>query len=194
MSRKMNMVRPAIALTVALLLVGCASSGGGRDIAPSSYVAGAAAPLEPLPKVGRSSGQSTEVSNRLELRAYTLANRARREAGLPALEMRYDLGRLARRHAKDMAVRDFFSHYNPDGEGPGERARDERVYFTVFAENLARVRYADDPARLAVEGWLQSPGHRRNLLDETAAEYSFTGVGVVCREDGTVLLSQVFLR
>ncbi len=190
----MNTIRPAIALLVAFLLVACAGIRGGRDIAPASLGAGSAAPHERLPKVGRSAGQSCEVNNRLELRVFTLANRARREAGLPLLEMRYDLVRLARRHARDMAVRDYFSHYDPDGRGPGDRAREDRVQYSVFAENLARVRYGGDPARLAVEGWLESPGHRRNLLDETAAEYSFTGVGVVRREDGTVLLSQVFLR
>ncbi len=194
MSRKVNLIRCVIAVTIALLLVSCATSGGGRDIAPASITGAGHATHAERPVVGLDAGLSAAVDNRLEVRAYVLANRARREAGLAPLEMRYDLVRLARRHAKDMARRDFFSHTNPDGDGPGERAREDRVRYSVLAENLARVRYSDEPAALAVEGWLESPGHRRNLLDETAANYCFTGVGVVRREDGTVLLSQVFLR
>jgi uncharacterized protein YkwD len=182
MSRKVNTARGLVAGAIALLLVACASSGGGARTAPR------------IPVEGKYAGWSSEEDNRLELRTFLLANRARRESGLPALELRYDLVRLARKHAEDMARRDYFSHYNPDGEGPGDRARGNRVEFTAFAENLARIKYANDPARLAVEGWLESPGHRRNLLDETAAEYRYTGVGAACREDGTILLAQVFLK
>ena len=190
----MSKILNIIAGTLALLLVSCATSGGGLDIAPANRSGTGPAVSVVRPAAGPHSGLSAAVDNRLEVRAYVLANRARREAGLEPLEMRYDLVRLARRHAEDMARRDFFSHYNPDGDGPGDRAREEQVEFSVFAENLARVRHSNEPAELAVAGWLESPGHRRNLLDETSVEYRFTGVGVVRREDGTVLLSQVFLR
>jgi len=130
----------------------------------------------------------------LESRAYVRANRARAERGLPRLDMRLDLIELARMHALDMAERDYFSHDSPEGVGPGDRARREGVSFRVFAENLARVRYARDPAALAVKGWLASPGHRRNLLDERGHGYRYTGVGAARAPDGTVLISQVFLR
>ncbi len=195
MSKKMNMVRGAVAGAIALLLVACAGTVRGPDISPASIgEATGSSSHRVRPAVGARAGQASEVDNRLELRAFLLANRERREAGKPALDMRYDLVRLARQHARDMADRDFFSHYNPDGEGPGERAREAGVRFVVFGENLARVRHAQDPARLAVKGWMESPGHRRNLLDESGAGYRYTGVGVVRRADGAVLFSQVFLR
>jgi uncharacterized protein YkwD len=179
---------------VAFSLVACAGTGVGRDVAPAAFPGTVADAEDHSVAVGADAGQRVFTDNRLEIRAFLLANRARKSAGLPPLEMRYDLVGLARIHAEDMARRDFFSHYNPDGIGPGTRARRESVDYLVFAENLARVRNSNDPALLAVDGWLKSPGHRRNLLDEGAAAYRYTGVGVVRRADGTVLLSQVFLR
>jgi uncharacterized protein YkwD len=93
-----------------------------------------------------------------------------------------------------MANRGYFSHYTPEGLGPGDRARRGGVRYGAFAENLARVRNGRAPADLAIRAWLKSPGHRRNLLDEGRVGYRYTGVGVAVAPDGTVLLSQVFLR
>jgi hypothetical protein len=41
-----------------------------------------------------------------------------------------------------------------------------------------------------VEGWLKSPGHRRNLLDHQATQ---SGVGVALRSEGTYFFTQIFL-
>jgi uncharacterized protein YkwD len=108
--------------------------------------------------------------------------------------MRMDLMDVARAHAVDMARRGFFSHYAPEGTGPGDRARHFGIRYTALAENLARVRNSGDPAALAVAGWIESPGHRRNLLDEGAVGYRFTGIGVAQGEDGAIYLAQVFLK
>ena len=48
--------------------------------------------------------------------------------------------------------------------------------------------------KLAIDGWLNSPGHRRNLLDERSAGYRYTGIGVARDVDGAVYIAQVYLR
>jgi uncharacterized protein YkwD len=187
MSAKTKSVRAAV-LVLSLLIASCAStetlSGGGalgRSAPPRAPV------LQP-----RSGAALFDTG--LEARAFVLANRARRKAGLPDLEMRMDLVHVARLHAKDMAERGYFSHHSPEGTGPADRATLNGVCFCAYAENLARIRNARDPSLLAVEGWLRSPGHRRNLLDEGRAGYRYTGMGVAVGRDGSVLLAQVFLK
>ncbi len=143
--------------------------------------------------VARAPG-APRVESRLETRTFALANGARRQAGLPDLEMRLDLVDVARDHAADMARRGYFSHYTPEGAGPGDRAVRAGVEFEAYAENLARVRNAVTPGEAAVDGWLRSPGHRRNLLDERGTGYRYTGIGAVRSSDGSVHIAQVFLR
>lgn len=195
---KMRPPTPAFALVlVPVLLAACASASGAR---PETRVRGAASlvpeagPADATPAEPARTRHGSRIDPELEALLFVLANRARTGRGLGSLELRGDLIGIARRHALDMAGRGYFSHYTPEGAGPGDRARAGGVRYGAFAENLARVRHAVEPAGLAVDAWLESPGHRRNLLDEGRIGYRYTGVGVAIAPDGTVLLSQVFLR
>lgn len=78
----------------------------------------------------------------------------------------------ARRHAQDMAERDFNDHINPDGEGPLDRIH--QAGYTSYAaagENLAAG--SDDP-EFIVQGWLASDEHCANLMNP---QYEHTGIG-----------------
>jgi uncharacterized protein YkwD len=48
----------------------------------------------------------------------------------------------------------------------------------------------DDPAELAVQKWLESTAHRKNLLGPNWKE---SAVGVAVTEDGTYYLTEVFV-
>ena len=104
----------------------------------------------------------------LEREVFEEANAARVRAGVPALAFDPGLYRAARAHAEDMLRRGYFGHEAPGGPSLAERLWQAGVYATRVAENLYEL---DGPyvpadfARRAVEGWLKSPGHRRNLLD-----------------------------
>lgn len=75
-------------------------------------------------------------------------------------------------HSKDMAKNNYFSHYSLNGSGLKERLADKQVYYFAAGENIA-AQYPDAPA--AIEGWLNSKGHREALLNE---DYTHLGVGV----------------
>ena len=78
----------------------------------------------------------------------------------------------SRRHAQDMAERDFNSHINPDGEGFAERIHQAGyVSYASAGENIAAG--ADDPV-IIVQGWLASDEHCANLMNP---QYRHTGVG-----------------
>lgn len=55
------------------------------------------------------------------------------------------------------------------------------------AENVA---YGEMTAEEVVDGWLHSPGHKKNI----EGNYNLTGIGVAKAKDGTVYYTQIFLR
>lgn len=79
----------------------------------------------------------------------------------------------ARVHSLDMAERGFFGHDNPDGEDPFERMRRAGYRFSAAGENIAA---GQSTPQMVVDGWMQSAGHCRNIMD---ADYSELGVGYV---------------
>lgn len=80
--------------------------------------------------------------------------------------------RAAYEHSWDMDLRQYFDHVNPDGKDPGDRLTEAGVAWTLVGENIARGH--PDPAAV-VQGWLESPAHRANLLTPA---YTRVGIGV----------------
>lgn len=98
-------------------------------------------------------------------------NRFRATHGLRPLKLTPLLNEAAQRHADDMAYRDYFAHEAPNGTGPGDRAAAVGYRFRTVLENLAA---GQETPRAAVEGWKNSPGHRRAMLDRRITE---AGIG-----------------
>jgi uncharacterized protein YkwD len=55
------------------------------------------------------------------------------------------------------------------------------------AENVA---YGQLTAAQVVDGWLNSPGHKKNI----EGDYNLTGIGTVQREDGVIYFTQIFIK
>ena len=109
-----------------------------------------------------------------------LLNAERRARGLGRLRPNGRLRAAALRHSEDMVERRFFEHENPDGVDPHERIRRagyaEGAGRRATGENLA----TGDPGTPAVmvDGWMHSPGHRKNILRPGFREI---GIGIVPR-------------
>ncbi len=99
-----------------------------------------------------------------------MTNEARREAGLPTLDINATLRGAAQAKADDMIVRQYFSHEGPNGESPWTWLNKSGYRYAVAGENLA-IHYKT--AEALEQGWLASPTHRANILDKR-----FTEVGV----------------
>lgn len=93
---------------------------------------------------------------------FELTNEERRNAGLDPFVWSDALAEVAYAHSKDMSVRGFFSHDNPDGLSPFDRMENAGISYWMAAENIAAGHQT--PADV-VEGWMTSPGHRANILD-----------------------------
>jgi uncharacterized protein YkwD len=106
-----------------------------------------------------------------------LLNAERAARGRPALLEDARLQAAALAHAQDMAKRNYFAHESPEGTSPGQRAEAAGYRArSVGGENLAwGAREAATPS-VAVRGWMESPGHRRLLLDP---RFVAIGIGIV---------------
>jgi uncharacterized protein YkwD len=102
-----------------------------------------------------------------------LTNAERAKVGCPALAPSTQLNQAAQGHSTDMAVNDYFSHTSLDGRTPWDRILATGYTYTTAAENIA-AGYSTPAA--VVSGWMNSSGHRANILNCALTEI---GVGYV---------------
>ena len=151
----------------------------------------------------------------LEILVHNLINQERVQRGLPALYWDEEIAAIARNHSVDMGNEDYFSHANPSGQNATDRGasagydciKDYGSYYTFgLAENIHQgwlyssittingvdfynwLSRSDISAR-AVKGWMESQGHRENILKDT---YDRTGIGIAITSEGKVLITQNF--
>jgi uncharacterized protein YkwD len=117
-------------------------------------------------------------------------NEVRRAHDRLPLEIDRTLSRVAREHSCALARRGTLSHEGPSRQNVGDRVKAAGKAFRMVGENLAWNQNAQDPASSAVNGWMQSPGHRENML---RPGFSETGIGI-CRRGSAYYFTQVFLR
>jgi uncharacterized protein YkwD len=125
-----------------------------------------------------------------ELRAFELMNAERQINGLRMIEWDDELANLARLHALNMAEQGFFSHRGLDGSTVDIRAKQLGINWIGIGENIAAIRGHDDPAVIAVDKWMNSSSHKKNILN---GQWQISAIGAVEAPDGTVYFTQVFL-
>lgn len=114
-----------------------------------------------------------------------LVNAERRERGLSELEYHWELSRVARYKSEDMSKNGYFSHTSKTYGSPFDMIRSFGISYKAAGENIARG-YLTPKA--VVEGWMNSPGHRANILNA-----SFTHIGVGYFPDGR-FWTQMFIK
>lgn len=107
------------------------------------------------------SATASSTSSDPEDRVLAAVNAERTTAGCGPVKADAKLRDLARAHSADMAARDYFDHNTPEGLTPWDRA-DKAGVTNLGAENIARGQKTPDAVMRA---WMNSPGHRRNILD-----------------------------
>lgn len=122
-----------------------------------------------------------------EQQAITLLNKDRAANGLPALKVNLKLTGLAESYAQDMINRNFFSHYNPEGQSPFDRMSKAGIGYSYAGENLA----INSGVAAAETAFMNSSGHRANILN---ANYTEVGIGVKHDSKGSVYVVQEFIR
>ncbi|MGA5218724.1 sigma-70 family RNA polymerase sigma factor [Streptomyces cinereoruber] len=121
----------------------------------------------------------------VEEQVIALVNAERAKEGCGPVTGNSLLARAAQGHSDDMAARDFFDHTNPDGAGPGERVTATGYGWSTYGENIAM---GQRTAEQVMEAWMNSPGHRANILN---CSFKELGVGLHTG-DGGPYWTQVF--
>ena len=133
------------------------------------------------------SGQDGQFLISLEQETNRRVNQYRLSKNLPPLTMNAEISYVARQHSRDMATKNAtFSH---DGFDNRAKAVGKTIPYRSFAENLAYIKGHPDLAEVAVKGWINSPGHRKNM----EGNFNLTGVGIAKNSDGEYYFTQLFL-
>jgi uncharacterized protein YkwD len=116
----------------------------------------------------------------------TLINQHRTAMGLNELQMLDVASTEAQQHSLDMEK--GTTPFGHDGfENRVADIRNVTGFVSGAAENVA---YGNLTAAQVVDGWLHSPGHKKNI----EGNYNFTGIGTVQRQDGVIFFTQIFIK
>jgi uncharacterized protein YkwD len=121
------------------------------------------------PKVGSVKGAQTDFSRQALLAE---SNNVREANDVPLLNLNNDLNSAAGLKARDVLVRQYWSHVAPDGTTPWYWFREVNYKYDYAGENLAKG--FQTPSGV-VTAWMNSEEHRRNALSK---DYQDVGFGV----------------
>ncbi|TSC86117.1 MAG: hypothetical protein G01um10148_623 [Parcubacteria group bacterium Gr01-1014_8] len=117
---------------------------------------------------------------KVEIEIFLLTNKERTALGLPSLVTDTELAAIAEAHSKDMLMNDYFSHEDKSGCSSSCRANNRGYSWSTIGENIYMMSgyelSATEAAAMIVQGWMNSPGHRANILRPA---FTHLGVGVV---------------
>ncbi|HJQ23529.1 MAG TPA: CAP domain-containing protein [Blastocatellia bacterium] len=176
-----------LAMVLALVATAAAQQGRGFSAAPADERS-----VYTDDDVRRPQPRDSQLGEieAMEMQCFNEVNRLRVAHGLNPLAFNEDLQRVARDYSRRMAEEKFFSHNDPNGNTVRERVTDAHIRWRVLGENLAYSNGYMNPVAVSLTGWLDSPGHRRNLLDQMWRQ---TAIGVWISANGTVYFTEIFM-
>ncbi|MFD3328428.1 CAP domain-containing protein [Streptomyces sp. NPDC058701] len=146
-----------------------------RPAAPTAPVK-PAAPVKPVKPTQQATGPAappdTAAPSGAQAEVLALVNKERAAVGCPVLTLNAKLTKAAQDHSADMAANSNMSHTGSDGSDPGRRITRAGYQWRTYGENVA---YGYSTAAKVMEGWMNSPGHKRNILD---CSYKEIGIGL----------------
>lgn len=128
---------------------------------------------EPLRKLA---GQASKTQASLQAQEIIkLTNTERSNNGKKTLTENAKLSLAAHRKIQDMINLQYFEHKSPTGKGPADIIEATGYAYVIVGENLAEGDFADNQD--LVQGWMNSPGHRANILND-----KYTEIGVAAEQ------------
>ena len=156
----------------------------------------AATEFRGLAQTGNLLGQATTRSIRraaspsmatLEQSVFQKINQYRQQKGLSSLTLNSTITQQARQHSQSMAKSRILSH---DGFDIRVKTIGTPIPYRAAAENVAYNMGFSDPVGQAVNGWINSAGHLRNIM----GNYDLTGIGVAKNSQNEFYFTQIFIK
>lgn len=127
----------------------------------------------------------TQEQASVEQEVVRLVNVEREKVGLSALEIDWELARVAEHKSKDMHDKNYFSHTSPTFGSPFDMMKSYGIQYKAAGENIAK---GQKSAAEVVNAWMNSEGHKANILSK-----DFTHIGVGYVADGHYW-TQMFIK
>ncbi len=115
-----------------------------------------------------------------------LVNQERAKQGLKALELDWQVSRVAQYKSDDMANKNYFDHQSPTYGSPFDMLKSFNVKYRSAGENIAK---GQKTPQAVMTAWMNSSGHRANIL---GSSYTHLGVGYTVK-NGTPYWTQMFV-
>ena len=130
---------------------------------------------------------SEELKKSFELQVIDLTNSVRYQRNLKALKYSKKATISSIKHSQDMMKKNYFDHTNKENKSPFDRMKKEGIIYMSAGENIAA---GQTSAIYAHEAWMNSEGHRKNIL----GNYKNIGVGVAFGGHYNIYYTQNFYR
>jgi len=117
-------------------------------------------------------------------------NIERGSASLNSLQANKLLDHIASLRVDDLFTNQYFEHDSPDNKSVTDLAKSTGYAYLLIGENLALGNFEDD--RGIVSAWMESPGHKANILNENYKELGISVKKGVYKGDETTIAVQVF--
>lgn len=167
---------PSIALSVLVFtggIVSCSAASIAEKI--------------PQQQMSRIPSPASSSSTALEQSIHQQINEYRQSRNLPPLTLDSRISAQALAHSQAMASGIPLSH---DGFEERTQAIRKSISYRAAAENVAFNQGYSNPDVQAVQGWIESPGHRVNI----EGQYDLTGIGIAQNSQGEYYFTQIFIR
>ncbi len=125
--------------------------------------------------------------NAFEQEVINLTNQEREKNGLAPFKANIELSSVARTKSQDMIDKNYFDHQSPTYGSPFEMMKSFGISYRTAGENIAK---GQRTAQQVVNGWMNSEGHRKNILNPNFTEI---GVGYAVSPSGTAHWTQMFI-
>ncbi len=145
--------------------------------APTTAAPTTAAPTTAAPATDPPETRPPTPTGSAEQQVLSLVNAERAKAGCGAVTLNGRLNAAALAHSQDMSANDYFSHTGLNGSQPWDRAEAAGYDYRSIGENIA---YGYGSAERVMNGWMNSSGHRANILN---CNFTEMGLGHVAAGD-----------
>jgi len=130
------------------------------------------APATTAAPVTKAADSASTTASSAQDEVVDLVNSERAKVGCSPVKVNAKLTKAAQDHSEDMAEHSNMSHTGSDGSQPGDRIERAGYSWSTYGENVA---YGYSSPKSVMEGWMNSSGHKANILN---CDFKEIGVGL----------------
>ena len=170
------------------IIFGVLIFAGGLSSCSSSISFSQPPSFDQAPSSTVSQKSNSKAFTTLEQSVHQQINQYRKSRKLPPLALDSRISEQARLHSEAMASgRVTFGHSGFEGR---VKALSKSITYRAAGENVAYNQGYSNPDQQAVQGWLKSPGHYKNIV----GNFDITGIGVAKNAKGEYYFTQIFVK